>query len=645
MTGARPGRPHPWEASYPEGARWDAPIPTGTIPGLLDRTARDYADRPALEFRGSRMTYAELGQRADRLARGLIALGVLPGDAVALLLSNSPAHPIAFFAVLRAGGRVVHLSPLDPPRAVERKLQDSGARVLMLEAGHSHRHPLLDMPPGIFKMINGSKYMRYHTTEPQAHLDGRAHDIPQANVLGGGSSVNAQVYIRGRPSDYDAWDALLRGNNDGADWSWAAMLPHFRGMESNNRLCNDGPLLVSDPGHIDTLSRWFVQAVQAMGEPYSADFNGPEQRGVGFYQFMNRQGKRSSAAYAFVAPLGGDRRLTVQLNAEVTRIVIENGVAVGAAFRVQGGDEQVARASAEVIVSAGALVTPKLLMLSGLGPADHLRQHGLTCHADLPGVGQNLIDHPEVPITSVVRGRHGYFGQGVGWRMIKNGLQFKLFGSGPVTSSGVEAGAFVNPVDRDGVPTIQAFCVPIIYVDRDMRHLVKDTYGLTITTVVVKPESRGTVRLRSADPADMPLVSPNLLKDERDLQAMVAGQRFFLEAFATEPLAARVDRVIMPDAADRSDAALRAHCRRHVKTNYHPAATCRMGADGDPMAVLDARMRVRGIDRLRVCDMSSVPNINAGNTNALAMVLGDRCAGFIAQNSAADLPAAPVHAA
>ncbi len=516
-----------------------------------------------------------------------------------------------------------------------------GHKVLLLEAGHSHRHPLLDMPPGIFKMINGSKYMRYHTTEPQAHLDGRAHDIPQANVLGGGSSVNAQVYIRGRPSDYDEWDALLRGNNDGADWSWAAMLPHFRGMENNNRLCNerhgvDGPMLVSDPGHIDTLSRWFVQAVQAMGEPFSADFNGPAQRGVGFYQFMNRHGKRSSAAYAFIAPLESDKRLTLRLNAEVTRIVIENGTAVGVAYRLPGGDEQVARASGEVIVSAGALVTPKLLMLSGLGPADHLRQHGLPCHADLPGVGSSLIDHPEVPITSTVRGRHGYFGQGVGWRMIKNGLQFKLFGSGPVTSSGVEAGAFVNPVDRDGVPTIQAFCVPIGYLDRDTLGFVDDTFGVTITTVVVKPKSRGSVRLRSANPADMPLVSPNLLKDERDMQAMVAGQRFFLDAFATEPLAPRVDRIVMPDPADRSDAALRAHCRRHVKTNYHPAATCRMGADGDPMAVLDAQMRVRGIDRLRVCDMSAVPNINAGNTNALAMVLGDRCAGFIARTHDAE---------
>jgi choline dehydrogenase-like flavoprotein len=199
-----------------------------------------------------------------------------------------------------------------------------------------------------------------------------------------------------------------------------------------------------------------------------------------------------------------------------------------------------------------------------------------------------------------------------------------------VTSAGVEAGAFVNPEDRDGPPTIQAFCVPIVYLDRGSQGLVPDTYGLTITTVVVKPKSRGTVRLRSADPAAMPLVSPNLLADDDDMRAMMAGQRFFMEAFHAPPLSARIDRIVIPNEAARSDDdALRAHCRRYVKTNYHPAGTARMGADGDPMAVLDARLRVRGVGGLRVCDMSSVPNINAGNTNAPAMMLGDRCADFL----------------
>lgn len=509
-----------------------------------------------------------------------------------------------------------------------------GCRVLLLEGGHSNRHPLLDMPPGIFKMINGSKFMEYHTTVPQPHLNGRAHDIPQGNVLGGGSSVNAQVYMRGRPSDYDAWDAELRGNNDGADWSWKAVLPHFRGMEDNNRLLNDyhgtgGQMQVSDPGHIDQMSRWFVQSVQALGEPFNPDFNGASQRGVGFYQFMNRHGRRSSAAYAFLSPLEGDPRLTLRLESRVERILIENGRAVGVQWRDKAGTLQESYTRGEVIVTSGALITPKLLMLSGIGPADHLREHGITVAADLPGVGQNLIDHPEMPIIANANGPYGYFKQGVGWRMIRNGLQFKLFGSGPILSAGVEAGAFVNPDDPGAEPTIQAFCVPIVYLDRDTLSLVENTYGLTVTTVVVKPKSRGEVRLRSANPADKPLVSPNLLLHPDDMAAMIAGQRFFVRAFQTGPLASRIKRLAIPDPARLDEVTLADHCRRFVKTNYHPASTARMGADGDPMAVLDARMRVRGIEGLRVADMSAVPDINAGNTNAPAMMLGDRCATFI----------------
>jgi choline dehydrogenase len=517
---------------------------------------------------------------------------------------------------------------------VAAKLVEGGARVLLLEAGHSHRHPLLDMPPGIFKMINGSKFMRYHQTVPQEHLGGRVHDIPQGHVLGGGSSVNAQIYMRGRPADYEEWHELLCRDNEYPGWSWADVLPHFRGMEDNNRLHDErhgvgGPLLVSDPGYIDDVSRWFVQTVQALGEPFNSDFNGPTQRGVSFYQFMNRSGRRSSAAYAFIAPLADDSRLTLRLNAAVRHIDLENGSAVGVTYRDARGREQRAFADGEVILAAGALVTPQLLMLSGIGPAEHLRAHGLACVADLPGVGENLIDHPEVPIVAMANGPYGYYRQGIGWRMLRNGLQFKLLGSGPILSAGVEAGAFVNPIDRGAEPTVQAFCVPIVYLDRDTLGMVADGYGVTITTVVVKPRSRGYVRLRSASADDMPLVSPHLLRDPADERTMIAGQRFFLEAFRTKPLSERIERIVAPDPKDASDEALLAYCRRFVKTNYHPSGTCRMGPAGDPLAVLDSCLRVRGIERLRVCDLSAMPNINAGNTAAPAMMLGSRCAELI----------------
>ncbi len=286
-----------------------------------------------------------------------------------------------------------------------------GERVHVLGAGQSHRHPLLDMPPGIFKMINGSRYMRYHRTVPQAHLDGRVHDIPQGHVLGGGSSVNAQVYMRGRPGDYDAWDRALRGSNTGAGWGWDDVLPSFTGMEANNRLADarhgtKGPVAVSDPGHINEMSRWFVQAMQRLGLPFNADFNGATQHGVGFYQFTNSKGRRSSTAIAFLEPLRNHPGLTIRLGAEVARVAVKKGRAHAVVYRDRTGTHTVA-ASAGIVLAAGALMTPKLLMVSGIGPAAALRAHGIDILADSPGVGQNLIDHPEVPSTAFAAGRHG----------------------------------------------------------------------------------------------------------------------------------------------------------------------------------------------------------------------------------------------
>ncbi len=513
-------------------------------------------------------------------------------------------------------------------------VEKGGRKILLLEAGRHHRHPLLDRPPGVFKLLkNGSKFFTMYESVPQEQLGGRKAEIPQGNVLGGGSTVNGQAYVRGRPSDYDNWQEILRGNNDSLSWKWQDVLPHFKRLEANQKFNDDlhgteGKLIVSDPGYIDDMGRWFVQALQAQGEPFNPDFNGKSQRGVGYFQFTYLKGQRQSAAYAFIEPLmkAKNAKLTVRLEAAVQKIIVENGRAVGAIYKNKSGTHEV-RSEGDILLSAGAFVTPKILMHSGLGPADHLREHGIKVVEDLPGVGQNLKDHPDVSVVARVNGPYGYWKQDRGWNMIRNGLEFKLFGRGRITTTGLEAACFVNPVDSEAPPTHEAYCIPILYLDDEKLKEVGDGYGVSIQMVLLQPHSVGDVRLASANPDDRPLVSPNFLKDERDMEAMRVGLRYFKRTMETKPLADKISEIIAP--LDYSDAALTEHCRKVVKTNFHPAGTAKMGADGDRMAVLDARMQVRGVKGLRVCDMSAVPEIPAGNTNAPAMMLGDRCADLV----------------
>lgn len=507
-------------------------------------------------------------------------------------------------------------------------------RVLLLEAGHAHRHPLLDMPPGVFKLLkNGSKFFTTHKSTPQEHLNGRCAEIPQGNVLGGGSSVNGQAYVRGRPSDYDEWQDILRGNNDAIDWSWEKVLPHFKRLEANQKFNDDfhgtdGKLIVSDPGHIDDMARWFVQSLQAQGEPFNPDFNGINQRGVGYFQFTYNEGQRISAAYAFLDPLKNNPNLSIRLEAVVQKIVIDNGRAIGVIYKDRSGVHEV-RTGGDIILSAGALITPKVLMLSGLGPAEHLREHDIDVIQDLPGVGQNLKDHPDVSVVARANGPYGYWKQDKGWNMIRNGLEFKLFGRGRITTTGLEAACFVNPVDPEAPPTHEAYCIPVMYLDDDKLKEVGDGYGVSIQMVLLKPNSVGEVRLASANPYDMPVISPNFLKDPQDMAAMITGLRYFRRTMETRPMADKISELVAPAPSQWSDNALTEHCKNVVKTNYHPVGTAKMGADSDKEAVLDARLRVRGIDGLRVCDMSAVPEIPAGNTNAPAMMLGDRCADLV----------------
>ncbi len=511
--------------------------------------------------------------------------------------------------------------------AATRLVRDHGARVLLIERGRRRQPWLLQLPAGYMKFLARDDYLEMHQTVPQPQLDGRAPIVPQARLLGGGSAVNAMVYMRGQRQDYDDWDAFLSASGPGGSgWSYADLLPHFVGMERNARLRNEyhgigGTLLVSDPGRIDRLAEAYMLSAQGLGVPYNADFNGAAQAGVGPMQHTIGGHRRSSAVTAFLSQVARDPRLTVVTGAQVTRVLFDGARAVGVEYVARGRTVQ-ARADSEVLVATGTYNTAKLLMLSGLGPAAHLREHGIAVRADLPGVGQNLQDHHEVPVISAVRAGLGYYGQDRGSRMLRHGLQFLLTGEGLVTTTGVETCAFIDP-DGGARPTIQLYFVPTVYLDRDATDLPA-TYGCTLTPCLLRPRARGSVRLRSADPRHLPLVDSNFFGDPEDLRLTLAAMRFARRVLREPPLSQYVEHEMLPGAAADSDEALATYARRMVKTNYHPVGTARMGRADDPLAVLDTRMRVRGVDGLRVIDCAAIPFIPSGNTNAIALALGDR---------------------
>ena len=505
-----------------------------------------------------------------------------------------------------------------------RLVAEHDARVLLIEAGPRKVSRILAMPAGYMKFLARDTYLTMHKVVPQPQLEGRSPIVPQAKVLGGGSAVNAMVYIRGQAEDYDSWDEAMGG----AGWSYVDLLPHFIRQEGNDHLGKpyhgvSGPLKVSHLGQHSAMSRAFVQALQEKGVPYNPDFNGARQAGVGFMQHTIdwEARRRCSAVDAFLRPVLSDPKLTIVADTVATRIRIENGRATGVEVKGPSGAETF-HADSEVILAAGTYMTPKLLMLSGIGPAGALSQHGIAIQADLPGVGQNLQDHHEVPIVAGTTGAFGYFGQDRGFAMMGHGLQYMLFKSGAVTTTGVEACAFIDP-DGSARPTLQLYCVPTVYLDRDVSG-VEPTHGVTLNPCLLRPRARGSVRLASADLLAAPQVDPRFFSDPEDLRLTVAGLRYAREVLATSPVRGMIDREIFPGPDVMSDEALAAHCRRTVKTNYHPVGTCRMGRETDRDAVVTPDLKVRGIEGLRIVDASIMPTITSGNTNAPVLAIADK---------------------
>jgi choline dehydrogenase len=496
-------------------------------------------------------------------------------------------------------------------------------KVMLLEAGGSDRSLYVRMPGGIAK-LDKPRFGWQYETAPQPAMNGRRMYQPRGKLLGGSSSVNAMVYIRGQAADYDHWRQL--GN---AGWSYDDVLPFFKLAERNERLADgfhgsDGPLNVAERPYTNPLSQIFVEAAQQAGIPFNPDFNGAEQFGCGLFQVTQRRGERCSAATAYLHPAAQRKNLTIVSRALTTRVVVERGRAVGVEY-VRRGKRYSARAEREVVLAAGAINSPQLLLLSGIGPAADLRAADVPVRHDLPGVGKNLQDH--LNINVLFRAPRGVTldSKGRGFGPLVPTLQFLLSRNGPATSNVAEAGAFAFSRLGAATPDIQYHFLPLQIVDHARTML--DGHGVTLHACGLRPQSRGEIRLASADPRQPPVIDPNYLSAGYDLQVLIEGIRLGREILAAPAFKPWLTEERLPGAALRSDAELESFIRASGETEYHPVGTCKMGSD--PMAVVDDQLRVRGLERLRVIDASIMPTLVSGNTNAPTIMIAEKGAAMM----------------
>ena len=504
------------------------------------------------------------------------------------------------------------------------KLVKHHANVLLIEEGGDYKNPFLKMPAGFIPMLNGSPYHRFHKTTNQGQLNNRQHEIAQGKILGGGSSINGMVYMRGRPSDYQVWEEEV---ND-SSWGWESLLKSFVTLEGNQRFNNkyhgiNGPLKVSDPKYVVKGTDLYIKTMQGLGLPFNFDFNDGNQYGVGLMQLTTNYGKRCSAVDAFIESIRKNKNLKIKLRSIVTKIIIENGKAIGVEVFEKGKINKYF-ANNEIIITAGTYISPKILMHSGIGDEVELKKNNIKTLVKLKGVGKNLQDHHEVPYVVSTKKGYGYFKQDKGIRKIINGIQYLLFNSGPVTSNAAETCAFLNPRNlKDGInPPIKLYCVQIMYTDRDTKD-IKPNHGLTLTSCIMNPIARGDVKLRSKNPLDLPLINPNFFSEKEDLKLMIDSVKFAREVVKSKPLSDIVINETLPGQSIKSEDDLANYCKRTVKTNWHPVGTCKMGEENDPFAVLNKKLQVFGVDNLRVFDVSMMPKLVSGNTNAPAMAIAN----------------------
>ena len=504
-----------------------------------------------------------------------------------------------------------------------RLCENPDVTVTLLEAGGSDRHPLIHIPAGFARMTRGIASWGWSTV-PQRHLNGRVLWYTQARVLGGGSSINAQIYTRGHPFDYDRW---AHAGCDG--WSYREVLPYFRRAEDNQRFADDyhatgGPLGVSDPAApLPICEAWF-KAAEALGIPFNPDFNGARQEGVGYYQLTQRNARRSSAATAYLAPARGRRNLTVRTDVRVLRVAVERGRAVGVELAGKSGVETL-RAEREVIVSCGAIGSPVLLLHSGIGPAAHLNRIGVPVVHDLPGVGSNLHDHINLFTICECTGDHTYDAYAKPLMTAWAGLRYALLRAGPAASSLFETGGFWRVGPGEGRPDVQFHLGLGSGIEAGVLKL--ERAGVTLNSAYLQPESRGTVRLASPDPADAPLIDPNYWAEPNDRAMAFRGLALARELMRQDALKRFVAREALPGPEVDDDEALFEYACASAKTDHHPVGTCRMGND-DP-AVVAPDLKVRGIEALRVADSSIMPRVPSCNTNAPTIMIGEKASDLI----------------
>jgi choline dehydrogenase-like flavoprotein len=501
-----------------------------------------------------------------------------------------------------------------------RLTEDPGVRVLLLEAGGDDRVDEIQIPAAFSKQFRTRLDWGYSTQE-QKHAQGRRLYWPRGKALGGSSSMNAMIYIRGSRHDYDEWAALTGDPR----WSYDAVLPYFTRSEDNVRGASayhgvGGPLRVEEQRSPHRWTFAFLDAAVAAGMPSNPDFNGPEQDGSGLYQVTQRRGRRWSAASAFLRPALERPNLTLRMHALTTRVLIEHGRAVGVEYRADGATHR-ARAEHEVIVSGGAVNSPQLLLLSGIGPAPHLRDVGVDVVHDLPGVGAGLQDHPAVPVI-----RRAVGSSLLDAESLRSIADYYLRRRGMLTSNIGEGGAFFRSRPELEAPDLQLHFAPAKFWAQALYEI--DEHGMTIGVTLVRVASRGSVRLRSADPTWAPAIDAGYLEDDADVEALVEGVRRARDVLGGAALERVARDEWLPGADVRGDDALREAVRAGIESLYHPVSSCRMGTDD--LAVVDPELRVHGLEGLRVVDASVMPTLVRGNTNAPTIMIAERAADLVA---------------